>query len=221
MKLHFSRLVLNPASSQARAETRNLYELHRTLSRGFGEDPTVYREARCLFRLDDVPAPPRVLVQSRVAPDWSALPAGYLGRAPEVKELSPGFHEGQRLRFLLLANPTRREPARQAVDPRTGKPKDGPRRALVYEDWAETEAACRSWLLRKGEGGGFQPERFTVEDRGVVHVARAGRQIPYAALRFEGFLCVSDPDQFLETLAEGVGTAKGLGFGLLSVARAG
>jgi CRISPR system Cascade subunit CasE len=220
MSFYLSRLVLNPASARARADLRNRYELHRTLSRGFGENVECYREARCLFRLDEMPPPPRVLVQSRIAPDWSRLEDAYLAREPEVKKLNLQLRGEQQLRFLLLANPTRREPARNAVDAATGRPKDGPRRALVFDDPAETVAACRGWLARKGEGGGFCPVRFEVEDRGVVTVAKGGKPVPFAAIQFEGLLQVTDPAVFLETLSEGIGSGKGYGFGLLSLAPA-
>lgn len=219
--LFLSRLLLNRGCDRARTDLHNPYELHRTLSRGFGDDPDRYRDARCLFRLEEHPAPPRVLVQSQVAPDWSALPDGYLTREAEVKELQPTFRAGQELRFLLLANPTRREPGRNAVDAATGKAKDGARRALVSADPAQTEAACRGWLAQKGERGGFRPLNFELEDRGVVMVAKGGKPVPYAVVRFEGLLQVTDPGQLLETLAEGIGTAKGFGFGLLSLAPAG
>jgi len=38
------------------------------------------------------------------------------------------------------------------------------------------------------------------------------------AVTFDGILRVTDPELFTQTLAQGVGTAKGLGFGLLSLA---
>ncbi len=221
--LYLSLLVLDPGTTRARTDLRNPYGLHNTLSCAFGKDRARYREARCLFRVADRAEGPRVIVQSRVRPDWSSLVmgiSGYLAHEAAVKELRPVFQGGQRLRFLLLANPTRREPARNAIHPETGKPKDGPRRALVFDDWAETEAACREWLARKGERGGFRPLTFEVEDRGVVTVARGGKQIPYAAIRFEGFLQVTDPGQFLDTLSGGIGSGKGFGFGLLSLAPA-
>jgi len=149
------------------------------------------------------------------------LPDGYLAGEVGVKEFQAALQTGQRLRFLLLANPTRREPARHALNVAAGKPKDGPRRALVFDDPAKTEAACRDWLARKGELGGFSLLRFEVEDRGIVTVGKAGKQVPHAAIRFEGIVVVTDPERFLETLAAGIGTAKGFGFGLLSLAGAG
>ena len=44
--------------------------------------------------------------------------------------------------------------------------------------------------------------------------------ITHFAVKFEGELVVTDPTRFAETLKNGIGSAKGFGFGLLSVARA-
>lgn len=221
MSVYLSRLVLNPGSARARADIRSVYELHRTVSSAFGSDTEGYKAARCLFRLDENPAPAQLLVQSLAAPDWSQLDERYLACAVETKEVQFALREGQRLRFRLLANPTRREPGNHQLDPATGKAKDGPRRALVFPKEPEkTEAACRDWLKRKGQTGGFEPLFFDVEDRGVVSVSKGGKRTPYAAIRFDGVLRVTAPELMLETVRDGIGTAKGFGFGLLSLAPA-
>ncbi len=220
--IYLTLLELNPASPRVRSELRDVYQLHRTLSTGF-PDGQAYQEARCLFRAEESRRGPRVLVQSLAEPDWRRLENSgrYLAVTPQVKALDLKFSAGQSLRFRLTANPTRREPGGHAVDARTGKPKDGARRALVFDDPQETEVAQRSWLHRKGEQGGFAPTTFTVTDRGVVLVRKsAGKSVPYACVEFEGLLEVRNPELFLATLRAGIGTAKGFGFGLLSLAPA-
>ena len=103
-----------------------------------------------------------------------------------------------------------------------------------------TEVDQLRWLLRKGEAGGFRipgewvpakhPEtgepielpNFRVDaipEGRVRNVKGSDGQL--TTVRFEGVLVVTDPDQFRETLCAGIGPAKGLGFGLLSVASAG
>jgi len=37
--IHLSLLILNPRSRQIQAELRDPYQMHRTISRAFGEDP--------------------------------------------------------------------------------------------------------------------------------------------------------------------------------------
>jgi CRISPR system Cascade subunit CasE len=39
------------------------------------------------------------------------------------------------------------------------------------------------------------------------------------AIQFEGLLQVTDPDRLQHTVQQGIGSGKGLGFGLLSLAR--
>ena len=47
----------------------------------------------------------------------------------------------------------------------------------------------------------------------------AVRKMAHLAVRFEGVLQVVDPVAFQQTLRRGIGSAKGFGFGLLSIAR--
>jgi CRISPR system Cascade subunit CasE len=44
------------------------------------------------------------------------------------------------------------------------------------------------------------------------------RKIQFSAARFDGVLQISDADLFTDALESGIGSAKGFGFGLLSVA---
>ena len=41
-----------------------------------------------------------------------------------------------------------------------------------------------------------------------------------ASVQFDGLLRVTDPDRLRETVRKGIGSGKGLGFGLLSLAPA-
>jgi CRISPR system Cascade subunit CasE len=45
------------------------------------------------------------------------------------------------------------------------------------------------------------------------------RKMTHLAVQFDGVLEVTDPAKFLETVRQGIGSAKGFGFGLLSLAR--
>ena len=88
----------------------NAYEMHRTLSRAFGDGQSAYEDARCLFRVDVAHTYTMALVQSLVEPVWSdQLPReSYLLQAPRVKPLDWQATPGQLLRFRLRANPTKR-----------------------------------------------------------------------------------------------------------------
>ena len=47
---------------------------------------------------------------------------------------------------------------------------------------------------------------------------RHGRRLAHLAVRYEGLLQVGDPERLLQAVRGGIGSAKGLGFGLLSLA---
>lgn len=204
--MHLSRLILNPRNRQVRSELACPYEMHRTISRAFGDDLS---DERILYRVDvdrrtGVPA---VLVQSKTGPDWSALPAdGYLLEPAETKPVDPGFSEGQVLNFRLRANPVKR-------DSETGK-----RLGLLEEE------DQREWLDRKGRRNGFRVVRCHVIPEGLQEfVRRSGgseRDITLLSVRFEGVLQVTEPDALRAAVEDGIGPAKAFGLGLLSLAPA-
>lgn len=207
-ELYVSLLPLHPRSREARRDAADPYELHRTLSRAFGEDHTT---ARSLFRLEEIRNQLSVLVQSRIEPDWSLLPEGYLATPARVLPAwTPTFRAGQKFAFRLRANPTVK--------------RDNRRLPLV----AERERL--TWLVRKAEAGGFSLPLFatqdgellprvtlTGEDTVTTHACR-GQGVILNAVRYDGVLNVTDPTTFAETVRNGIGSAKGFGFGLLSLA---
>ena len=204
--MYLSKLMLNP-SPAARAVQRDLaspYQLHRTLMRAF-PDKSSGGPGRVLFRVEPMREddPPVVLVQSEKEPDWSPLlEEGHHVLIADSKQFDISVRAGQLLRFRLRANPT---------VCRAGK-----RHGLVrHEDQCE-------WLKRKAAGAGFEPLDFTVR-RSARYVSRvrAGEGATtqtHLGVDYEGLLKVTDPNLFTATLARGIGSAKGYGFGLLSVA---
>ena len=233
--MFLSRLVLNSHDPQVRCDLARPYEMHRTLWRAFPDgDP-----GRVLFRVDTdrTGAPPVILVQSDFRPDWQRLaerPSRYLLAPPDLKEFQPSFILNQRLRFRLRANPTSKERI-LAIGryPKGTKGRNGRRVALLKE------TNQLAWLLRKGKDdkgkdGGFRiPGEWITADNhdpipnfrvdvipeGWVRCDKKGHSDGrFYAVRFDGLLEVTNPDSFLQTIADGVGAAKGFGFGLLSVA---
>jgi CRISPR system Cascade subunit CasE len=86
------------------------------------------------------------------------------------------------------------------------------------------EVQQRNWLARKAEQSGFALLGMivTAEGRvgGKIHRSTGeSHNLNLLAVRFEGLLQVTDPVNFLETLRQGIGSGKGLGFGLLSLAQ--
>ena len=225
--MYLSRLTLNPRTRRVQRELANPYELHRTLMRAYPED--LPEEERVLFRVesDARSGVPVVLLQSRARPDWAWLgdpgARGYLLGAPRTKSFALSLARGQVLAFRLRANPTAR---RRLPD---GKKK----RIGLYRE--EEQLA---WLQRKGEAGGFGVLSVRVGDAARVtgwarREPRQGENEQAAAgppeggarcplnllsVQYDGLLRVTDPDALWATVQAGIGSGKGFGFGLLSLA---
>ncbi len=202
-----SKLILNPRSWAVRRDLANPYEMHRTLSWSVAEALQA-RQERLLWRVEPVRfGPPVVLVQTLTKPDWSEV----FDRFPDYGELDPTspkffqpvFSQGQVLRFRLQANPTiKRLEKRHAL-----------RR---WEEKAE-------WLRRKLENAGAELLQLVITGERRVQAWKPGKAgetpIIFHAVLYEGLLRVVDPSRLESALAHGIGPAKGLGMGLLSLAR--
>jgi len=205
--MYLSKLTLNLRCQQARQDLANPYEMHRTLSWTVAE-ALQERQERLLWRVEPYRlTPPVVLVQTLTRPDWSKV----FARFPDYGELDPTspkffdpqFQEGQVLRFRLRANPTvKRLDKRHAL--RTDKEK-------------------LEWLERKLADAGARVLRAAVTGEARIRAWKPGkgepRPIVIQAVLYEGILQVLDPARLREALARGIGPAKGLGMGLLSLAR--
>jgi CRISPR system Cascade subunit CasE len=222
--MYLSRLILNPLSRRVQRELAEPYQMHKTLMRCFPDD--LDREAdRVLFRVD---ADPRsgaltVLIQSTLEPGWDWLAdngaRGYLlaehllplgiDKNPDTKSFDVQLAPGQVLAFRLRANPTVKRRFPNGDHKRVG----------LYR-----EEEQRTWLDRKAAAGGFRILSVSIRDDpdvgGPIHRGDESHKLKLLAVRFDGVLQVTDPEHFQETLRQGIGSGKGLGFGLLSLARA-
>jgi len=216
MNLHLSLLILNPGSRQVQAELRNPYQMHRTLSRAFGTRPEDWKAARVLFRVEQADGKPSVLIQSRIPPDWSRLTDStndYFAKEPATKVLDVDIRTGQLLRFRLRANPTAKKIVDETIRDCNGRPRRG--RVGLFGEQKQME-----WLRRKAESGGFKIVECCISAKSDSHSTKAPRTatITHLGVTFDGILIVTNADLFSQTLASGIGSAKGFGFGLLSVA---
>lgn len=217
--MYLSQLMLNPHSRQVQNELANCYELHRTVLSAFRGE--TFQQERVLFRVEmrnEIGGGMvRMLVQSRCQPDWTVLEKDrrqpYLvkngGPNPQVKEFAPVLRPGMLLQFRLLANPTaRKKSAETSRSERIG----------LY-----CEAEQINWLARKAANHGFTIENVGVTPQGKVRgwAYMNGRRndLILLAVQFDGVLRVTNADALLTALENGIGSAKGFGFGLLSLAR--
>ncbi len=215
---------------------RNMYRVHQRLCMAFpsasrvSTDPnylqpyveedfasaqvhvTRREHAGFLFRVDSTAGRGIVtLVQSAVEPNWEYAfhnAMHLLAAPPQVKPFEPIFAQEQ-LRFRLRANPTKRLPAGTP-----GEKRDGKRVQLFGE---EQQLA---WLRRQGEQHGFMLIDCRVSSVETQCSRKAvGPEMRHQAVTFDGLLQVTDPAAFRAALESGIGPGKGLGFGLLLVAR--
>lgn len=218
--MYLSRLILNPRTRRVQRELAQPYEMHRSIMHAFRPHLQADEE-RVLWRVDEHPRLGLVLlVQSRELPDWSWLAEegarGYLLPAdepnPAVKpfQLQPAV--GQSFYFRLRANPTKRLSAGKG---NTGK------RVGIYDE--EEQLA---WLERKGEQHGFRVLQAQVsrdgkiKDQDAIHRDDKTHKLELLSVQFDGILQVTDPDKLVAAVETGIGSGKGFGFGLLSLAPA-
>jgi len=225
---------------------RNLYRVHQRLCMAFpspdrkNRDPHFLapfapsdfgneqvhvrrgQDAGFLFRVDPLPqGRAAIVVQSSDKPDWdyAFYNASYLlAAAPECRQFQPRFAEGQKYRFRLQANPTRR------LSSRSLGPDGRPLLSGVGKRVPVPPDQLDAWLLRRAEPGGFAlvDGSLTIQ-AGYLYVNKERNQensgIRLRSCRYEGMLLVVDPNRFLKAVVRGIGPAKAFGFGLLSLAR--
>jgi len=205
--MHLSLIRLDPRSRRAITEAGRPYELHRSLLSAFpGRESG--GPGHVLFRLDtdEETGGMSVLVQSEKQPDWARAngAAGFIAEH-KTRPFDPEFVQGQMLRFRLRANPTRRI-------------RDSGKRQGVLGEPAQVD-----WLRRKGLQSGFEVIDATVIKEGFAEDKMTDtndrkHSLTILSVRFDGLLRVIDPDAFRQTIEQGMGSAKGFGFGLLSIA---
>ncbi|MCE1190383.1 MAG: type I-E CRISPR-associated protein Cas6/Cse3/CasE [Ignavibacteria bacterium] len=207
--MFISKLYLNLRSRQVQKELREPYEMHRTLAKAFSDDPLAGPE-RVLFRVEpELGKIVTVLVQSLQCPDWTRLTKeGYFyhssNNAVMVKEFSADFANNSLFYFRLRANPTKRD-------------KNSGKRIAIYG-----EDALQNWLNRKACQAGFEILRVEIikEREYTSHISSEGQLHTgkHASCLFQGILRVTEQQAFNKAVEQGLGSAKGFGFGLLSLA---
>ena len=193
---------------------RNSYNLHRQIWRLF---PGEERESRSndaearqgfLFRVEDqrTGQPARLLVQSRRVPVPNA---GLV--VVGSREFNPMPQAGQRLAFMLTANPVKTISDAQ----REAKPDKQSEKCCVPLIKEEDQ---RQWLARKLAGAAIV-EANSILPHAPLYFRKGNRGGKLVTTTFEGVLRVSDPASLAALLENGIGPAKAFGCGLLLVRR--
>ena len=202
--MYLSKLTLN-TSRRALFWAARPYRVHQRLLMACPEEP------RLLYRLEQAEDRNIILVQTQEEPDWEAAFADFpvLAAPPLCKTWEFQPQTGQLLAFRLRANPTARK-----------RLADGSKKRVGLKDEEEQMA----WLARKGQDAGFRllhadarQEQAAVDDK-----VAEGRphHMQWLAVQFDGLLQVTDSQRLHAALSAGIGSGKGFGFGLLSLAPA-
>ena len=209
---------------------RNPYDIHRALWRLF---PDHERETRTsvdenregfLFRFEShaTGRPTRVLLLSRWAPQLATALS-----LIDSREFKPQPSEGQRLAFILTANPVKTI-ADAEIDRKPEKLKAHTLRVAQHSDSTLRPAKSRvpliqeeeqkQWLARKLTGAA-ELESADVLPEAALYFRKGSRAGKLVTCTFAGSLLVNSPERLVHLLVNGIGPAKAFGCGLLLVRR--
>ena len=180
-----------PLSAALHARLADGYAWHCAIWKAFPNRPDDARDF--LFRVDALEGGFRVFLLSEEKPQPDSAFAW------QTKEVGKSFLDHAEYRFQLKANPT----LRRAEDKR---------RLAIYD-----EGKLRVWLTRKAEASGFTVELDTLTVGAPLDETfrKEGRYGKHVAVDFQGVLRVTDPERFKTAFTDGIGSAKGFGYGLL------
>ncbi len=202
--MYLTQIHLNLSHPHARGDVADPYQMHSTLARLMSSSDDA-APSHFLWRCEAAgPQSFQLLLQSDAAPHQSRLDGSHVGWASAIQtkqfDLEAMLGRAASFRFRLRANPS--------------VCREGKRHGLFRE------GEQLAWLSRQGERSGFRVESATVSQAGrVVGQRRKGAHpvTVYAAL-FDGFLQVTDATSLRGAVQQGVGRAKHMGLGLLSLA---
>lgn len=213
--MYLSKLFLNKSCAQARADLGNPHSMHRTIMRSF---PTPLPEnERVLFRIEyAIPGEDAlVLVQSLEEPSWEKVEKqyhDYFAQEPKLRSIKAlKFKNGGLFRFRMRVSISKR-----VVYQNSGKSQ----RISLFSEQDRIE-----WLNRKAKNGGFSlmSERLVIRDAPYrnfqIKKEKESLRVTLNMVDVDGQLVVEDGEKFLECFKQGVGPAKGLGCGLVSLAK--
>jgi CRISPR system Cascade subunit CasE len=197
-----SRITLDLTDPQARRDLGSPYEMHATIARLTEGIP-----GRPLWRLDVGPRHDDavILLQTDRAPDPSRLdertPTYHHSFESRPHRLLDRLTAGDALRFRVRANPT--------------VTRNGSRHGLTRE---EEQLA---WIHRTLERYGATAIDASVAEQRkyIMRPARHPKPITIHGVTFDGSFAITEPERIRELIRNGIGHAKSLGFGLVTIAR--
>jgi CRISPR system Cascade subunit CasE len=209
MSLWLARVRLDLRRPEVGKDLRNVADLHRRVMKlfpdGIGEQAR--RQAGVLFRLDDTPTGPQLLVQARMEPNPARLPEGY--GTFELRKLRPlldAISPGLTVHYRLAGNASKRA-AKDTDKYRKGQ--------IIPLNGAEAD----HWWARRAQAAGLTVVAGHSQALDSLSgESRVGQRVRHAVTRFDGVAVVSDADAVRRAVVDGIGKGKAYGCGLLSLA---
>lgn len=232
-----SRVVLKPRDPRALhailgADMRSsgAQFAHKMIWTLFPNLPDAERSGLFLFHVERE-RPFTAIVRSRRPPEDGLGGVWWIER---TRPFQPVLLQQQRLRFRLRAVASRWEPR---PNQKRGRRVDAvqfawnrlPEAERTLERLEETaRAAAFDWLAGQGSQRGFlvAEEEVAVLDYDGIRVPPKGsrrdrnRDIQFGVLTYEGLLTVTEPESFHRLLADGIGSNRAYGNGLMQIAPA-
>ncbi|MEU7768208.1 type I-E CRISPR-associated protein Cas6/Cse3/CasE [Nocardia sp. NPDC049190] len=232
---YLSRIWLNPLRTGAQRLIRNPHTTHAAVLGGISHQPL---DERVLWRLDhDTPHRATLLVLTRSMPSWDHIieQAGWTNadepqaRTKSYQPLLDRVIDGAVFRFKLRASPTytTKKLTKPSHAQQEQLARDRPRGIRVPH---RTAVHQLNWFLEKSrERWGFTTQPALERDAAVVITERKHltfkknhtTNTPPVTLHtatFEGILRITENELARTSLTQGVGTARGYGCGLITLA---
>lgn len=214
--MYLTHMPLNPDRRSTRELLSSPQRLHAAVLAAF--PPGTAHRGRILWRLD---APERhrldLYVVSPSEPSLEAMadqagwPSQPVWRTADYQPFLAALEGTQRWAFRVRANPIKN------VRPESGA---RGRRVAILEEPAQAE-----WLLSRAASHGFAvtpskhgPNLRVTERRTERFTRRGAQSVTLGTAAYEGVLEVLDPTLLRATLTQGIGSAKGYGCGLMTLA---
>lgn len=204
--LYLTQILVGFEKAIGDLQIRDAYDWHQRVWQAFGGRDGQARDF--LIRVDRQDDAYRLLILSSFPP---TVPAWCPQECFSWKAVPDAFFEHTRYRFRVLANPTKKI----RVDTSEGVRKKNGRRVPIT-----SREELVKWIARKALVGGFRisPEDVRTVSHGRTMFQKLGVKGTHTSVDFEGELEVVNPIQFRAAVANGIGSAKAFGFGLLVIA---
>ncbi|MFJ2210740.1 type I-E CRISPR-associated protein Cas6/Cse3/CasE [Streptomyces sp. NPDC101062] len=220
MTLWLTRIAPSPSSREARRDLGGSDQgirLHQRMLQMFpdGVEGPARAAFGVLFRAEESPRGPQILLQSHMEPDSSRLPDAYGSvETRSLDALLSNLHKGMVVHYRCVANPVRKPGA-------TSREAYGLPPVVALNGNAAVE-----WWERQANAGGLEPWHISAHPLATVRGHRSSKgpaarqRIQHARTQFDGTARVLDVELLREKLATGIGRGKAYGCGLLSIAPA-